>query len=336
HGAVLVIHAAVARAEEQLRLRPPVDRTAQVRAVHVEDLVGPTGHAADPERGLRGLAGPRERARIVELHERRRAGHEPRDIPHRHVRVLLALEQRGDEVTHDRDADQGGARARQADGDARQEPAAIHLGAPHRVDDPRREGEDAEQRATGEDDPVRDHAGAGDRYAEREGNRPDRRPRNGALAHPMTVPRYTTENTTTHTASTKCRDIAMPSQAGCPTRRGRAVAAANSVASSTSPTSTCSACSPVRVKNVVPNSSDPGRRPAPRNRAYSKPWPARNAAPRKAVSASQRRERRAADTPMVALDANHRALNSAVRPMSSCALAVASPCSRNTTNAMTT
>src|SRR4029077_21266691 len=146
--------------------------------------------------------------------ERRRAGHEARDIPHRHVCVQLALEERGSEVTDDRDADQGGDRARQADRDARQEPAAIHLGAPHRVDDPRCEGEDAEHRAAGEDDPVRDHAGAGDRYAEREGDRPDRRPRDVALAHPMTVPRYTTENTTTQTASTKCQYIAMPSQAG--------------------------------------------------------------------------------------------------------------------------
>src|SRR5205814_2078329 len=125
-GPVLVVHAAVARAEEELRLRAPVDRTAEVGAVDVEHLEAAHGEAADPERGLGGLAGPEERARIVELHEGRGARGESRDVPDRNVRVGLALEERRDEVADDRKADETGDRGRKRDRDAREEPPPIH------------------------------------------------------------------------------------------------------------------------------------------------------------------------------------------------------------------
>src|SRR5207247_9042815 len=67
-GAVLIEDPAVTRTEEDLRLGLPVHRAAQVGAVHIEDLehLWPAFlPAPDPERGVRGLAGPGEGARVA-------------------------------------------------------------------------------------------------------------------------------------------------------------------------------------------------------------------------------------------------------------------------------
>src|SRR5262245_49703352 len=64
-GAVLVVHAAVARAHEQARLREPAHRAAEVRAVDREDLELLGLHAAHPARDLGRRPVPRDSKRIV-------------------------------------------------------------------------------------------------------------------------------------------------------------------------------------------------------------------------------------------------------------------------------
>ena len=98
-----------------------------------------------------------------------------------------------------------------------------------------------------------------------------------------------------------------------------------------SPMMTCRPCRPVSVKNVVPKRPVDGAMPPPRRRAYSRPWPARNAAPSAAVTTSQGRERRRSARAIVALDAKRNALKTAVRATSSSAFAVGRPPGRSAT-----
>ena len=55
-AAVFVVGAAVAGAQEELRLREPADGAAEVGAVDGEDLELPVGDAAHPAGDLRGVA----------------------------------------------------------------------------------------------------------------------------------------------------------------------------------------------------------------------------------------------------------------------------------------
>src|SRR5437763_4937195 len=130
HGAVAVEDAAVARAEEKLRSGLPVHRTSQVGAVHVEDLEHLRSAlltAAHPERGVRGLTRPRERARVADRHELRLADREIHDRTNRDELVGRRAKKWREEIPEDGEtddpADEGGERKR----DAREEPSACDL-----------------------------------------------------------------------------------------------------------------------------------------------------------------------------------------------------------------
>src|SRR5207247_2450639 len=104
YRAVLVIDAAMTGTEEELRLGLPVHRATQVRAVDVEDLehLGPALlPAPDPERGVRGLAGPGQRARVADLDEPRLAEWELAHVPDRDRHVRRLLKERREQVADD-------------------------------------------------------------------------------------------------------------------------------------------------------------------------------------------------------------------------------------------
>src|SRR5205814_3221263 len=81
-----------------------------------------------PEGRIRELARPRQRTRVAELHQDRLADMEGVGRADVDVVDRLALEQRRKQVPDDREAHERGDEAGEADGDAREELAAIHHG----------------------------------------------------------------------------------------------------------------------------------------------------------------------------------------------------------------
>ncbi len=68
---ILVVGAAMARAEEEFGLRKPADRAAEMSAVDGEDLEIVAGDAADPAGNVAGLAVPWRGHRIAEVDQPR-------------------------------------------------------------------------------------------------------------------------------------------------------------------------------------------------------------------------------------------------------------------------
>src|SRR5439155_3493647 len=83
-------------------------RTSQMRAVHVEDLehLRPALlAAAHPERGVRGLTRPRQRARVADRDELRLSDREICDRAHRHELVRRRAKKWREKVSEDGQAD---------------------------------------------------------------------------------------------------------------------------------------------------------------------------------------------------------------------------------------
>src|SRR5439155_5343045 len=126
---VLVEHAPVAWAEEEVRALPPLHGAAEMRAVLSEDLereVAPLLAAAHPERRVRALACPRQRRGIVDAHERDRPEREVAEPADLDELARRALKERGEEVAEDRYAEHHRYGCGARDRDPLEEPAPPH------------------------------------------------------------------------------------------------------------------------------------------------------------------------------------------------------------------